>query len=71
MVLAQFCYSVQALWRSLWPGPGWAAGALAGSNDIGLTGRHKVMKIVVVKSPKALSSLLRLVFGIKKTGSET
>lgn len=24
------------------------------------------MKIVVVKSPKALSSLLRLVFGIKK-----
>lgn len=29
------------------------------------------MKIVVVKSPKALSSLLRLVFGIKKTESET
>lgn len=29
------------------------------------------MKIVVVKSPKALSRLLRLVFGIKKTGSET
>ena len=28
------------------------------------------MKIVVVKSPKALSSLLRLVFGIKKTGPE-
>ena len=26
------------------------------------------MKIVVVKSPKALSSLLRLVFGIKKSG---
>ncbi|HIZ93616.1 MULTISPECIES: stage V sporulation protein SpoVM [Flavonifractor] len=25
------------------------------------------MKIVVVKSPKALSSLLRLVFGIKKS----
>lgn len=29
------------------------------------------MKIVVVKSPKALSSLLRLVFGFKKSGSET
>ena len=29
------------------------------------------MKIVVVKSPKALSSLLRLVFENKKTGSET
>ncbi|WP_209343177.1 stage V sporulation protein SpoVM [Flavonifractor sp. AGMB03687] len=29
------------------------------------------MKIVVVKSPKALSGLLRLVFGIKKTGPET
>lgn len=29
------------------------------------------MKIVVVKSPKALSSLLRLVFGIKKTDPET
>ncbi len=28
------------------------------------------MKIVVVKSPKALSSLLRLVFGIKKSDLE-
>lgn len=29
------------------------------------------MKIVVVKSPKALSGLLRLVFGMKKTDPET
>ena len=29
------------------------------------------MKIGVVKSPKALSGLLSLVFGIKKTGPET
>ena len=28
------------------------------------------MKIVVVKSPNALSGLLRLVIGIKKTGPE-
>ena len=28
------------------------------------------MKIVVVKSPKALSGLLRLVFGMKKSGPE-
>lgn len=28
------------------------------------------MKIVVVKSPKALSSLLRLVFGFKKSDLE-
>nr|WP_317323159.1 stage V sporulation protein SpoVM [uncultured Flavonifractor sp.] len=28
------------------------------------------MKIVVVKSPKALSGLLRLMFGIKKTAPE-